>query len=139
MVKKFQVQKNGEMGHFSDPQTFIQIWSEPLEPLLPALDSGLDSAWVKARLDLAQDRCSARDSMTLHDLARSSARLGSRSGPARYSGYCSSRWGAGGSGDCSRSTDSVVIGWWAISAASPSPWPSLEQGESSTSGRSLVK
>ena len=53
---------------------------------------------------------------------------------------------AGGSGDSSRSTDSVVpgsipweIGWWAITAASPSPWPSLEQGESSTSGGSLVK
>ena len=54
--------------------------------------------------------------------------------------------GADGSGDCSRSTDSVVpgsipweIGWWAITAPSLSPWPPLEQGESSTSGGSLVK
>ena len=53
--------------------------------------------------------------------------------------------GAGGSGDSSRSTDSVVpgsipweTGWWAITAALPAPWPSLEQGESS-SGGSLVK
>ena len=46
---------------------------------------------------------------------------------------------AGGSSDSSRSTDLVVpgsipweAGWWTITAASPSPWPPLEQGESST-------
>ena len=93
------------------PIFFIQIWSEPLEPLLPVLDSGLDLAWVKAR---AKARFLAQDSMTRHDLARSSARLGSRSSPARDTAYCSSGLRSprlGLARLCLGRLDSAWIGW----------------------------
>ena len=64
------------MGGERVPILFINIWSEPLEPLLPAQGSVQESAWFKARIGSARDRCSAQGSFfgsRLHD----SARLGS--------------------------------------------------------------
>ena len=57
-----------------------------LLPLLPALDSGLDSAWVKARLDSARDRCSGQGSFLgsrLDDTTWLDPRLGLARGPAQ--------------------------------------------------------